>query len=92
MLSELVSKHGLGATYEDLFQSRNIVFGDFMRMGVEREERRCACTAPLVLNSYVPAFGSRLYSLFWLPSLLPSLLVPGGDVRGPVPEQEHRVW
>lgn len=41
MLTELVAKHGLGSsTYDDLFVNRNIIFGDFLKMGVEREERR----------------------------------------------------
>lgn len=41
MLAELVNKHGLGASYDDLFVNRAIMFGDFLRMGVDREERKC---------------------------------------------------
>lgn len=40
MLAELVGKHGLGVAYDDLFVNRTIIFGDFLRMGVEREERK----------------------------------------------------
>lgn len=41
MLVELMSKHGLGGGgYEDLFVNRTIMFGDFLRMGVDREERK----------------------------------------------------
>ncbi|GFH16493.1 uncharacterized protein HaLaN_12919 [Haematococcus lacustris] len=40
MMAELITKHGLGATYDDLFTHRQLVFGDFMRMGLEREERK----------------------------------------------------
>jgi dynein heavy chain, axonemal len=40
MLAELIAKHGLGAfSYDDIFVNRNIIFGDFLRPGVDREER-----------------------------------------------------
>ena len=41
MLCELVTKNGLGnAKYEDLFVHRTIMFGDFLKMGMDREERQ----------------------------------------------------
>ncbi|MEW5314022.1 MAG: hypothetical protein WDW38_005550 [Sanguina aurantia] len=41
MLTELVTKHGLvSSTHEELFVTRNILFGDFLKLGVEREDRK----------------------------------------------------
>lgn len=40
MLAELISKHGLGANYEELFEKRQIIWGDFLKPGIEREERK----------------------------------------------------
>ena len=41
MLVELMGKHSLGGGgYEELFVSRNIMFGDFLRMGMDREDRK----------------------------------------------------
>ena len=41
MLVELMGKHSLGGGgYDDLFVNRNLMFGDFMRMGVDRDERK----------------------------------------------------
>ena len=41
MLVELMGKHSLGGgSYDDLFVNRNIMFGDFLRMGVDREDRK----------------------------------------------------
>ena len=41
MLVELMSKYSLGGGgYDELFVNRNIMFGDFLRMGVDREDRK----------------------------------------------------
>lgn len=44
MLVELMGKHRLqvggGATYEELFVERNIIFGDFLKPGIDPEERK----------------------------------------------------
>ncbi|KAG1679671.1 hypothetical protein FOA52_006190 [Chlamydomonas sp. UWO 241] len=41
MLVELMAKHSLGGGgYDALFVDRNIIFGDFMKMGAEREDRK----------------------------------------------------
>lgn len=41
MLVELCNKNGLGVgSYDDLFVARSVMFGDFLRMGVERSERK----------------------------------------------------
>jgi dynein heavy chain, axonemal len=40
MLAELITKHGLGTeSYDDIFVKRNVIFGDFLRPGVDRQER-----------------------------------------------------
>lgn len=41
MVVELMSKHSLGGGgYDELFVNRNIIFGDFLKMGIDREERK----------------------------------------------------